>query len=68
MWIYRREKARIAGAIIVSGIITEGLFPTQADFMNTPKSLFNPASSLSNFSFAAKASRDSNAVPHAMSR
>jgi len=25
-WIYRREKAGIAGAIIISGIITEGLF------------------------------------------
>jgi len=36
-WIYRREKARIAGAITISGIITEGLFSHSSrlqDFSN----------------------------------
>ena len=68
MWIYIREKARIAEKIIISSIHYRRAVFTHKQASGFSKTLFNPALSVSNFSVAAKASRDSNAVPHAKSR
>jgi len=45
--IYKREKARIAGAIIISGIITEGLFSHSSRLQDFPNHFSIPVLHLS---------------------